>query len=411
MESSQPQAEEIEPQVTLETQAEEKRLPQLRRGDIHEATLVSLDAEGAEIVFQATGEEPNGDSYHGLVPAYDLEQLTDEQRAELKVGELVPVYVMEPQDENGNLVASIYQAFQNEDWLKAQKLKETNAVWEGDVVGYNQGGLIVPFGKLRGFVPVSHLLDIPKRANPNQIRERLGNHVGKTLPLRVIEVDRRRRRLVLSYRKAFSIWREQKRQKFITELKEGETRIGRVRDLRDFGAFVDLGGGDGLIHISELAWYRVDHPKEVLRIGQEIEVLILKVSRKRKRIALSLKRLQPHPWETVAERYQENQLVEGKVVRVTDFGAFVELEPGIEGLLHYKHLPRITDQDPHKVVSEGEVHLLRILGIDPERRRIRLSMRAVRPEEQMDWMARRAEAAESLQDEIIGLDDLTGEEE
>jgi len=232
------------------------------------------------------------------------------------------------------------------------------------------------------------------------------------IPLRVIEVDRRRRRLVCSYRKAYSEWREHQRQAFIDGLTEGEVLTGRVRELRDFGAFVDLGGGDGLIHISEIAWHRVKHPKEVLRVGQEVEVYIKQVNRKRRRVALSLKRLTPHPWTSIEERYQINQLVEGKITRITSFGAFVEIEPGIEGLLHVRHLPRTAELDPSKVVSEGEIHLLRVISIDADKRRIRLSLRAVTPEEQMDFMARRASetALESL-DETVGLDDLIDEEE
>jgi len=321
----------------------------------------------------------------------------------------VSVYITDTGQSKSAISLSLHQAILNEKWLEAEKLLESGEIWEAQVTGYNQGGVIVPFGKLRGFVPISHLLDIPRRSNPGQIRERLGNYIGRTLPLCVIEVDRRRRRLVCSYRKAYPEWRRRQRQLFIDSLTEGEVRTGRVRELRDFGAFIDLGGGDGLIHISELAWYRVEHPKEILRVGQEVRVYVLKVNRKRKRVALSLKRLAPHPWTTIEERYQENQLVEGKITRIASFGAFVEIEPGIEGLLHVRHLPRAAEQDPSKVVSVGEVHLLRILSIDPDQRRIRLSLRAVTPEEQMDFMARRA-AVESFED-TVGLADVVGEEE
>jgi small subunit ribosomal protein S1 len=261
------------------------------------------------------------------------------------------------------------------------------------------------------------MMSMPRRANAAQVRERLGNHVGQVLPLRVIEVDRRRRRLILSHRAAYSEWRELQREKFLDGLREGEERTGRVRELKDFGAFVDLGGGDGLIHISEFAWHRINHPKEMLRVGQEVQVRVLKVNRKRRRVGLSLKRLTPHPWETLLERYQENQVVEGRVTRVADFGAFVEIEPGIEGLLHAKHLHRSAESDPqpdpHKVVREGEVHLLRIISIDTEQRRIRLSMRAVTVEEQMDWMVHKAEvdAAKLAAQDVIGLAELIGEEE
>jgi small subunit ribosomal protein S1 len=406
------QPEQLEQPPELATEPQEKEETPLRRGDILQAVVVSVDAHGAVVTLDLDGDQTADGARQVTVPVHDLEKLDKDKRESLQEGAELAVYVITPRDSNGNTVVSIHQAVLNEKWLQAERLLESGDIWQGKVVGYNQGGVIVPFGKLRGFVPISQLLDIPKRANPMQVRERLGNYVGRTLPLRVIQVDRRRRRLILSYRKAYSAWREQKRQAFIDTLKVGEVRSGRVRELRDFGAFVDLGEADGLIHISELAWYRVGHPKEVLRVGQPVEVLVHRVNRKRRRIGLSLKRLTPHPWETIEERYHQDQLIEGKVVRVTDFGAFVELEPGIEGLLHYKHLPRTTADDPRKVVSEGEVHLLRIINIDREQRRIRLSMRAVSPEEQLEWMARRAEEeARSVLEDTIGLAELLDEEE
>lgn len=399
MDSSQTQEipEEIEP---IQQPAADP-VTELRRGDIREGTILSIDKDGMSVDL---GLERNG-----LVPPHDLAKVGNRRRDGLQEGETVSVYVTDAGPSKDVILLSLQQAILNEKWLEAEKLLETGEIWEAKVTGYNQGGIIVPFGKLRGFVPISHLIDIPRRSNPGQIRERLGNYIGRTLPLCVIEVDRRRRRLVCSYRKAYPEWRRRQRQVFIDSLTEGEVRTGRVRELRDFGAFVDLGGGDGLVHISELAWHRVEHPKEVLRVGQEVSVYVMKVNRKRKRVALSLKRLAPHPWTTIEERYQENQLVEGKITRIASFGAFVEIEPGIEGLLHVRQLPRVADQDPSKVVSVGEVHLLRILSIDPVQRRIRLSMRAVTQEEQMDFMARRASVEEL--EETVGLADLIGEEE
>jgi small subunit ribosomal protein S1 len=415
-ESVQPELPELpvaaDAPTLLEAEPAEKEKPSLQRGDIPQATVISVDAHGAVVTLDLAEADPSQPARQAVVPSHDLEKLDADRRGSVQAGARLAVYVMTPQDGQGNVVVSIHQAVLNEEWLEAERLLETGDLWEGKVVGYNQGGVIVPFGKLRGFVPISQLRDIPRRANPMQVRERLGNYVGRSLPLRVIQVDRRRRRLILSYSKAYSAWREQQRQEFIDGLKAGEVRNGRVRELRDFGAFVDLGGADGLIHISELAWYRVGHPKEVLRVGQPVEVMVLRVNRKRRRIGLSLKRLVPHPWENITERYQQDELIEGKVVRVTDFGAFVELEPGIEGLLHYKHLPRTTVEDPRKVVNEGEVHLLRIINIDSEQRRIRLSMRAVSTEEQLEWMARRAEEeAASIIDDTIGLAELLDEEE
>ena len=418
----EPPAEPVQPEQPEESPAEPvppedaaaepetKEQAPLRRGDILQATVVTMDAHGATVALTEAGASEA--ARQAVVPIHDLEKLDEKKRESVQEGATLAVYIMTPRDRDGRIAASIHQAMLNQEWLEAERLLESGEIWQGKVKGYNQGGAIVPFGKLRGFVPISQLLDLPKRANPMQVREHLGNYVGRTLPLQVIQVDRRRRRLILSYRRAYPIWREQQRQDFIDSLKAGQIRSGRVRELRDFGAFVDLGKADGLIHISELAWYRVDHPKEVLRVGQPVEVLVLKVNRRRRRIGLSLKRLRPHPWDQIEERYRQDELVEGKVVRVTDFGAFVELEPGIEGLLHYKHLPRTTVDDPRKVVNENEVHLLRIINIDTEQRRIRLSMRAVSAEEQLEWMARRAEEATAqVLDDTIGLAELLDEEE
>jgi small subunit ribosomal protein S1 len=405
---TQPESLEQLPQEQQEGQgpvdAEQAEQAKFERGDIIKATVLTIEPERVTLDLGVTRK--------GIVTIHDLQKLPPEKQSALIVGAQVPAYIVEAGKDSEFITVSLRQAMLYEKWLKAEQLMENREIWEGKVVGYNQRGLIVPFGNLRGFVPVSHMVDIPKRANPAQIRERLGHHVGRTLPLRVIEVDRKRRRLILSYRAAFSDWREKQRQSFLNSLEEGQIRTGRVRELKDFGAFVDLGGGDGLVHISEFAWHRVSHPKEMLRVGQEIQVYVLKVNRKRKRVALSLKRLTPHPWETVSERYQVNQLVEGKITRVTDFGAFVEIEKGIEGLLHTKHLPRRADPDPRKVLAEGERHLVRIINIDPKKRRIRLSLRAVSPEEQMEWMINRAaKESEIPAEEAIGLAELIDEEE
>ena len=400
MDSSQSETElqETVAQEEEPTVVEDKNQP--KRGDIREGTVLSLDDDGA--VIELGLDRP------GFASVHDLNKLLPDQRDTVQPGATLAVYVIESDPEAEQIGVSIHQAIVNEDWVAAQKLKAEKTVWEGKVVGYDQKGLIVPFGKLRGYVPLSQMVNIPRRANPSQIRERLGYYVGRTLPFRVIEADRRKRKLILSHRSAYSEWRERQRQEFLGELKEGDILTGRVRELRDFGAFIDLGGGDGLIHISEFAWHRIEHPKEMLRVGEEVRVKVIKVNQKRKRVGLSLKRLTPHPWETVDERFQVNQLIEGKITRVTDFGAFVEIEKGIEGLLHVKQLPRQAIPDPQKVVAEGEVHLLRITSIDAKKRRIRLSMRAVSPEEQMEWMARRAERPES---DAIGLADVVGEEE
>jgi small subunit ribosomal protein S1 len=209
------------------------------------------------------------------------------------------------------------------------------------------------------------------------------------VPLRVIEVNRRRRRLVLSQREAQKEWDSKLRAELIETLTEGEIRHGKVSGMRDFGAFVNLGGADGLIHISELAWHRVDHPREVLSVGDEIDVYVMRVDREKQRISLSLKKILPNPWDSVGERYQENQLVESKITRIVDYGAFAEVEPGVEGLLHISQLSRGTVEKVDEMLQEGETHLLRIVSVDQERQRIGLSLKAVTTAEQIDWMAQR----------------------
>jgi small subunit ribosomal protein S1 len=220
-------------------------------------------------------------------------------------------------------------------------------------------------------------------------QQRLAKLRGEKLPLKIIEVDRRRRRLVFSQREAQKEWEESRKEELLKNLEEGSVVKGRISGMRDFGVFVDLGGADGLVHISELAWHRVEHPREVVQTGDEIEVYVLKLDREGQRISLSRKRMLPNPWKTVEERYALHQLVEGTITRIVDYGAFAEVEPGIEGLLHISQLSRSTVQHPSEVVSEGEVHLLRVVSIDPRRQRMGLSLKAVTANEQIEWMAQR----------------------
>jgi small subunit ribosomal protein S1 len=288
---------------------------------------------------------------------------------------------------DGNLILSVSQARQSEDWTKAEELLQSGEIWEGIVTDANRGGLIVPFGNLRGFVPASHVVDLPRGLNENDRKGHMTTLVGKKVAIKVIEVNRKRRRLVLSQRDAQRGRRDMRKESLLEELQEGETRRGVVSGLRDFGAFVDLGGADGLIHISELAWHRVKHPRELLAVGDEIEVFILRLDRDGKRIGLSLKRLQPNPWAMVDEMYHVGQLVEGEVSRVAQFGAFVSLEPGIEALLHTSQMADPAPEDPTSVLREGQMLLMRIISIESHRQRLGLSLKDVTEEERERWTA------------------------
>jgi small subunit ribosomal protein S1 len=368
-----------------------------QRGDIREGTVLSVGPN--EIIIDL------GLKREGIVPGNDLARLDKDTLAEIKEGTTWPVYILQPSDREGNLIVSLSRAMQEKDWIDAQKMMEASELFETKVTGYNAGGLEVPFGKLRGFVPASHISSLPRNATPEERKERLAAFVGRTIPLKVVEVDRRRRRLIMSERAARRRWQREHRKQLLDEIEVGEVREGVVRSLSDFGAFIDLGGADGLVHISELAWFPVGHPSEVVRVGQEVEVKVLRIDKQRERIGLSIKRVQPDPWSRVQEDYRIGELVEAVVTRVVDFGAFVRLKTGVEGLLHVSEMADITPDHPQSLVAPGDLLLLRVLRIEPERRRVGLSLRQVSEQEWAEWAAQYhqrqpAEAQSDIEGEV-----------
>lgn len=356
-----------------------------RYGDIRTGVIVEISDQG--VIMDV------GFKREGFVPAEDLAHLDAETRSRIQAGASMPVFVVRTEDREGRPVLSIHQAYLYEDWLKAEKMMASGELYEGEIAGYNRGGLIVKFGKIRGFIPASQIVGLPKRLKEEQRHQRLAAMVGQKTGLKVIEVDRQRRRLIFSQRRAQRAWQEVLRERVITGLREGEVRHGRVTSVTDFGAFVDLGGADGLIHVSELAWGRVDNPRQVLKVGDEVDAYVLSVDRERKRIALSLKKLQPDPWTLADERYREGQLVEGRVTRVMDFGAFIELDSGIEGLLHAREMIGTPELKPADIVHPNETLLVKIIRIDSKRKRLDLSARQVKQAEWERWMAERQGAA------------------
>ena len=355
-------------------------------GDIRTGVIVANTPQGLIIDL--------GLKRDGMVPQSDLAKLEPEERDALSVNDEVPVYVAQTEDPEA-LIVSIYLARLNKDWIEAEALLVSGEIFEGEVIGYNKGGVIVPYGRIRGFVPISHLSDVTPGMGERRRQQRLARVRGEKIGVKIIEVDRHRHRLVMSQREAQKEWEEKKRGELMETLQPGEIRTGHISGMRDFGAFVGLGGADGLVHISELSWHRIDHPREVVKLGDEVEVYVLGVDQESGRISLSRKKLLPNPWDTVAQRYVQNQLVEGKITRILDYGAFAEIEPGVEGLLHVSQLSRNPVEDPRAVVQEGEVHLLRVVSIDQKRQRVGLSLKAVTPTEQIEWMAQK-ELAEAL---------------
>ncbi|MEZ4670494.1 MAG: S1 RNA-binding domain-containing protein [Anaerolineae bacterium] len=361
------------------------------RGDIITGTILALDYHGLIVDV--------GLKRDGIVPRRDLERIGQDPST-FQVGAEIDVIVVRMEDQDDNLVLSVSQAQQSGDWKQAEQMMTDDEVFEGVVADANKGGLIVPFGNLRGFVPASHVVDLPRNIAEDQRKDYLVTLLGQKVSLKVIEVNRKRRRLVFSQRDAQRGRREARKELLLGELKEGEVRKGIVSGLRDFGAFVDLGGADGLIHISELAWHRVKHPKEVLNVGDEVEVYILRLDGEGKRIGLSLKRMQKNPWAEAEEMYHVGQLVEGVVSRVAQFGAFVSLEPGIEALLHGSQLSDPPPVDPSLVVHEGQRLLMRVISIEPDRQRLGLSLKEVSEAERASWLERQGSTtAEVASDE------------
>jgi len=353
-----------------------------QHGETLEGTIVEINSN--EIVVDI------GCKSEGIVPARDLDRMDPDMLEELAVGDTVFVYVVRSQDQSGNSILSLSRALLETDWQKASEMFEAEEVFEGTVSSCNRGGVIVRVGRVRGFVPASQIASIRlSRSDSEEERiERLGELVDQKFMFKIIELDRRRNRLILSERAAMREWRQDQKDRLLDELEEGETRKGTVSSLCDFGAFVDLGGADGLIHLSELSWSRVGHPREVLKVGQEVEVYVLGVDRDRKRIALSLKRLKAEPWTTVEERYEIGQLVKATVTKITDFGAFARLDEEIEGLIHISELSEDRIGHPSEVVTEGQELELRIIRIDAARQRMGLSLRRVNEDQYFadyDW--------------------------
>ena len=342
--------------------------------------VISINADGIVVDLGLKRE--------GFVPQDDVRQVPQDALDALKPGDEIPVYVLRPEnDREGNVLVSWHRARQEQDWVDAQKLHDTAGVWEGKVKGYNRGGLIVPFGKIRGFVPASQITGVSRRLDSTSLQARLAEMVGQDLPFKVIEVDRENRRLILSERTARREWRTTQREKLLAELQEGDIVPGVVRNICDFGIFVDLGGTDGLVHVSELSWRRTNHPSEVVQVGDKVNAYVLRVDRENRRIGLSLRLAAPDPWTTVEERYQVGDLVTGTITKLIAFGAFAALDDGIEGLIHISELADLSPKHPSEVVNQDEVLPLCVVKIDTQRRRMGLSLRRVTAEQQAEWEA------------------------
>ena len=355
-------------------------LQEPKSGDIRMGVIV--DKRPHELLIDI------GFKSEGIVSGREIERIVEEFPS-FEIGDQLPVFVLR-EDRDGNVQLSISRALAEQDWERAEELMQSQAIFDGEVESFNRGGVIVKVGQVRGFVPASQLSFAGVSTNGDEAadgEERWAPLVGETLKLKVIDIDRKRNRLILSERLAMREWRRQQKEQLLDSLKEGDVYDGVISSIADFGAFVDLGGADGLIHLSELSWNRVSHPNEVVAVGDQVKVQILTVDLDRRRIGLSLRRLLPQPWEVINDTYQIGQIVRGRITKLVNFGAFARLDSdGIEGLIHISELSDRRVTHPKEVVSEGEEYDLRIIRIDTDKRRMGLSLKQALPSEpEVDW--------------------------
>lgn len=364
---------------------EEYDFPQPKRGDIIQGEILRIDED---VVFVDIGSKRDA-----MVPHQEIQQLDAAFLKTLSTGDTVPVYVTHTPVGNEQLVVSLERGLQERDWERAAELQKNDETIELDVVNYNKGGLVVEFGRIQGFVPNSHIPTIQNVYNHDQRTSAKGKLVGSSLNLKIIELDPARERFVLSAKSA----QNEQRQEQLEELAVGDRVKGKVVNMKPYGAFVDIGNGVvGLLHVSRMAWEHIEHPRDLFAVGDEVEVVIDKVQADKEKVSLNRKVLLPSPWQTFAEQWDAGDLLEGKVTAVVDFGAFVRVADGVEGLLHKNEMTLPSDAEPSMALSEGDVILVRLVQIDAAQERLSLSTRRVTAAEEIRWM--QAHQEEQIQD-------------
>jgi small subunit ribosomal protein S1 len=322
-----------------------------------------------------------GAKSEGVIDSKEVSTFDDETMAKLEVGNEIYVYVVNPEDSKGNIVLSYSKAAEVEDWERAAKSLENQEVIKCKVLGFNRGGALVGFGLLRGFVPNSQLSRDRQISRNDQTEKQraLQNLVGETLKVKVIEVDRERNRLILSENAAGKEIREARKAELLEDIEEGTVLNGQVVNLAEFGAFVDIGGIEGLVHLSEMSWKRISKPSDLLKVGDEVEVVVLNVDEDRQRIALSMKRLQADPWSMIDDTYEVGQLIEVTITRITKFGAFARLQDDyqLEGLIHISEMSEGRIENAQEIVKPNDTVTVRIIRIDPDQRQLGLSLKQV----------------------------------
>ena len=371
----------------------ESTFPEINEGEVVHGTVVRVDKD--EVLVDI------GYKSEGVIPVAELSIRRSVNPAdEVSLGDEIDALVLTKEDAEGRLILSKKRARFELAWKNIERAAESGEPVDGRVIEVVKGGLILDLG-VRGFLPAS-LVDIRRVQD-------LDEFLGQELRCKVIELNRSRNNVVLSRRAVLEEERKEQRQQILDRLQPGDVVEGQISNIVDFGAFVDLDGMDGLIHISELSWSHVNHPSEILEIGQTVQVKVLDIDRERQRISLGLKQTQNDPWQQVLESYHENDVVEGRVTKVVTFGAFVEILPGVEGLVHISELAQHHVENPREVVSQGQAVNVKIIEIDGERRRLSLSLKRVEPD---DPVQPRADGGESVHlHPNLDLSDRGGDDE
>ncbi len=372
-EEPQSMAALLEQETTLYTE--------LRRGDIVEGAVVGTDRDGILVDIGAKSE--------GVIPANEMHSLQPEGPSKLQVGEKVLVFVVQPESPDGQIILSLDRARGEQGWRVLQEYMDQNQGFEGYITGSNKGGLLVNVEGVNAFIPLSQIaVGRPERGDPETTEKALAEWIGRTLTLKVIELNRRRNRAIVSERAAMQEKRAAEKERLLQELHEGDIRNGSITSIRDFGIFVDVGGADGLVHLSELSWERTPKsPNDLFKVGDKVEVYVLKVDQESKKIALSLRRAQPEKWEEMVAGFREGQIVPGQVTKLAPFGAFVRLDGPIEGLIHISELVDRRINHPKEIVDEDAIVPVKIVRIEHDRHRLGLSLRQARDKAEEDgWV-------------------------
>ena len=379
----------------------------LRRGDVLEVEIVKIDPEGFLV--------DSGHKSDALVPLRETRSMTNDEVSEIKIGDKLDVYVVRPDSGDQLPLLSFDRARAEHGWITLKKESELGNVVTGVIKSFNKGGAVIEVEGVQGFVPVSQLLTPFQMDTTDSSSSGTNNdesRIGQSINMKVMTLDRNQKTLILSERQSIQEKQKLDLDKLLQEMKEGDIRDGKVTGISNFGAFVDCGGVTGLIHISEMSWDQVDSPGSILKAGQDVRVFVLKVDLETKKVAFSLRRLEAEPWSTVGDKYAVDQIVNGVVTKLADYGAFVRIDRSIYGLLHISEITEETIQHPKEILSENQELELKIISLEPEKRRLGLSLKQINQENSQNMVEPNEDVQDNKgSDEILSSTEVEKEDE